>query len=233
MKVAETSRGDDTLALAEEDMISASVGYRVKKPSDVQLNKRTKMRRVMRAFIDHLAMVEAPAYEGARVLAVRAEPSGLQVAEPLPPTPALDEAMDDEILAWARARHRLTRSARLIVEGGRWPMHMRTTPCSGVSRRSCRSATRPLQGIISNAQDAERDLSDAEKETLAHLRGPDGSDQGPAHRTREHRRGRDRGRHSDAAARPGAHHRSPDRGHRDRVPLGRRVRADRLQVAPR
>ena len=104
VKIAETTRGDDTLALAEEDMISASVGYRIQKPSDVQLNKRTKMRRVVRAFIDHLAMVEAPAYEGARVLAVRAEPSGLQVAEPLPPTPALDEAMSSEVFAWARAR---------------------------------------------------------------------------------------------------------------------------------
>jgi HK97 family phage prohead protease len=104
VKIAETTRGDDTLALADEDMISASVGYRVKKPSDVQLNRRNKMRRVVRAFIDHLAMVEAPAYAGARVLAVRAEPSGLEVAEPLPLTPALDEAMNSEVLAWARAR---------------------------------------------------------------------------------------------------------------------------------
>ena len=104
VKIAATSRGDDTLALADEDAISASVGYRVKKPSDVQLDRRNRMRRVVRAFIDHLAMVEAPAYEGARVLAVRAEPSGLQVAEPLPPTPALEEAMEDEILAWARDR---------------------------------------------------------------------------------------------------------------------------------
>lgn len=102
VKIAETSRGDDTLALAEEDMLSPSVGYRVKNPSDVQMNNRTKMRRVFRAFIDHLAMVEDPAFVGAHVLAVRAEPSGLQVAEPLPPTPALDEAMNDEVLAWAR-----------------------------------------------------------------------------------------------------------------------------------
>jgi HK97 family phage prohead protease len=104
VKVAETLRGDETLALAEEDMISASVGYRVKRPSDVQMNRRTRMRRVMRAFIDHLAMVEAPAYAGAQVLAVRAEPSGLQVAELVPPTPALDEAMNSEVFAWARTR---------------------------------------------------------------------------------------------------------------------------------
>lgn len=106
VKVAKTERGDETLALAEEDMISASVGYRVKRPSDVQINRRTQMRRVMRAFLDHLAMVEAPAYAGAQVLSVRAGSEGLQVVEQkaLPATPALDEFANDEVLAWARTR---------------------------------------------------------------------------------------------------------------------------------
>lgn len=105
VKIAETERGDETLALAEEDMISASVGYYVKMPSDVRVNKRTRMREVTRAFLQHLGMVEAPAYEGAQVLAVRAEQSGLTVTEPpLPETPALDEAMCSPVLAWARAR---------------------------------------------------------------------------------------------------------------------------------
>lgn len=105
VKIAQTLRGDETLALAEEDMISASVGYRVKSPSDVQLNKRTKVRRVMKAFLDHLGMVESPAYAGAQVLAVREESSGLTVMEtPLPPTPVLDELRDDEVLAWAASR---------------------------------------------------------------------------------------------------------------------------------
>lgn len=110
VKIANTSRGDETLALADEDMISASVGFTVKKPSDVQINKRTRERRVMRAFLHHLAMVESPAYEGAHVLAVREESSGLQVVEQaaMPPTPALDEFRDDEVLAWAR--HRLSNS---------------------------------------------------------------------------------------------------------------------------
>lgn len=107
-KIAETPLGDETLALAEEDMISASLGYRVNKPSDVQVNRRNRMRRVIRAFVDHLAMVEAPAFAGAQVLAVRAEPSGLQVVEQTPrlPTPALDEVMNDEVFAWARDRLR-------------------------------------------------------------------------------------------------------------------------------
>jgi HK97 family phage prohead protease len=106
VKVGKTPLGDDMLNLADEDMVSASVGFRVGKPSDVQINRRTRLRRVMRAFVDHLAMTESPVYAGARVLAVRAEPSGLQVVEqePLPSTPALDEIRDDEVFAWARRR---------------------------------------------------------------------------------------------------------------------------------
>ncbi len=106
VKVGKTPLGDDMLNLAEEDMVSASVGFRLAKPSDVQVHRSSRLRRVMKAFIDHLAMTEAPVYEGARVLAVRAEPSGLQVVEqePLPSTPALDEFRDDEVFAWARQR---------------------------------------------------------------------------------------------------------------------------------
>lgn len=106
VKVAQTPRGDETLQLAEEDMISASVGYYVKNAADVRLNKRTRVREVLRAFLDHLSMVESPAYVGAQVLAVREAPSGLTVAElpPLPATPNLDEAMNDPVFAWARDR---------------------------------------------------------------------------------------------------------------------------------
>lgn len=104
VKIASTPRGDETLALAEEDMVSASVGFRIKTHRDVQINRRSKVRRVLRAFLDHLAMVESPAYAGAQVLAVRAEPFGLTEASSLPETPALDEALNDELLAWASSR---------------------------------------------------------------------------------------------------------------------------------
>jgi phage head maturation protease len=103
VKIAETLRGDETLALADEDMISASMGYIIKSPSDVQLNKRTKTRRVVRAFMRHLAMVEAPAYAGAQVLAVRAEQPELPAA-PLPDTPLLDALQNADVLVWAQAR---------------------------------------------------------------------------------------------------------------------------------
>lgn len=104
-KIATTLRGDDTLELAADDMLSASAGYYVKQPSDVRLNRRAMTRRVVRAFLDHIAMVETPAYVGARVLAVREDQSGLTVAEsPLPATPVLDEITDDELFEWTARR---------------------------------------------------------------------------------------------------------------------------------
>ena len=61
--------------------------------------------RIMRAFWDHQAFVEDQAYEGAKVLAVRAGQSGLTVAEtPLPSTPNLDEWLNDPTFAWASKR---------------------------------------------------------------------------------------------------------------------------------
>lgn len=105
VRVAKTPRGDETLNLAAEDMIGASIGYRIKNPSDVELHRQRHLRRVNRAFLDHLSFVETPTFEGAKVLAVRAESSGLAVVEnPLPPTPNLDEFMNDPLLGWARSR---------------------------------------------------------------------------------------------------------------------------------
>jgi HK97 family phage prohead protease len=102
-KIAKTLRGDDTLALAEDDMISGSVGYRIKKPEDLKLTHRTRMREVLRAFLDHLSLVEAPAFAGAQVLAVREEESGL--VDPPPQAQALDEAWNHP--AYQRALERL------------------------------------------------------------------------------------------------------------------------------
>jgi HK97 family phage prohead protease len=105
VKVVKGPKGDEVLDLAEDDMISASIGYRAQKPSDVVVDKQSKVRRVLNAFLDHLGLVEDPAYEGARVLAVRDDVSGLLVVEgPLPDTPTLDEFMNDPVLTWARER---------------------------------------------------------------------------------------------------------------------------------
>lgn len=101
-KIVKSPRGDETLALAEEDAISPSVGYRIKDPADINLNRRTKLREIMRAFLDHLSLVEAPAFAGATVLEVR------EKNEDDSPPPVfsrtLDEAWSDPDYLWALDR---------------------------------------------------------------------------------------------------------------------------------
>lgn len=69
MVIARTQLGDETLALAAEDCLSASVGFAVS-PGGEQLDYRAKLRRVTRATLVHVALVANPAYTGASVLAV-------------------------------------------------------------------------------------------------------------------------------------------------------------------
>jgi hypothetical protein len=106
VKMYSTPRGEETLTLADEGGAFPSVGYYVKSFAHMELNKRSKTRRILKAFWDHLAFVEDPAFDGVGVLAVRAGQSGLTVVEqrPLLETPALDEAMSDDVLAWAASR---------------------------------------------------------------------------------------------------------------------------------
>jgi HK97 family phage prohead protease len=101
VKIALGPKGDEVLHLASEDMISPSIGYSTKNPRDVILDKQHNRRRVMTAFLDHLGMVEDPAYTEARVLAVRGDgPSGTEApAGPLPATPILDEFLSDPVFA--------------------------------------------------------------------------------------------------------------------------------------
>lgn len=105
VKVVKGPTGDEVLNLAEDDMISASVGYKASKPTDVQIDKPARRRTVVNAWLDHLGLVEDPAYDGAKVLTVREDSSGLMVADgPLPDTPLLDEFMNDPAFRWASER---------------------------------------------------------------------------------------------------------------------------------
>lgn len=69
IRIASTVLGDETLALAAEDMLSASVGF-MTSTAGVHLNPATRTRRVRRATLDHLSLVESPAYDGAHVVGV-------------------------------------------------------------------------------------------------------------------------------------------------------------------
>jgi HK97 family phage prohead protease len=102
VKVVNGPRGDELLCLAQEDMVSASIGYATRNLSkDVVLDKDNKSRLVKNAFLDHLSMVEDPAFEGARVLAVRQDGNAGVAEAPLPSTPVLDEMLKDPVIAWA------------------------------------------------------------------------------------------------------------------------------------
>jgi phage head maturation protease len=100
-RIAKTPLGDETLALADDDCLGASVGYAAP-PRYVELDKsgRPGLRRVKRAFMDHLSFVSDPTWESAAVLSVRGA-AGSQSAADLPKlvTPHLDE-----LIAWQRAR---------------------------------------------------------------------------------------------------------------------------------
>jgi HK97 family phage prohead protease len=107
LRIVKGPKGDEILHLAEEDMVSASIGYRTNKPQDVLVNKQDRTRRVQAAFLDHLSMVEDPAFKGARVLAVREDEAALIAVDgPLPETPVLDEMLRDPLLAWVMERRK-------------------------------------------------------------------------------------------------------------------------------
>jgi hypothetical protein len=75
--------------LADEDCLGASVGFAVR-GSDQKFDRKARTRVIRRAFMDHLAFVPDPAYEGAGVLSVRSSSSPAAELKPLV-TPDLDE----------------------------------------------------------------------------------------------------------------------------------------------
>jgi HK97 family phage prohead protease len=90
--VSNTSLGDETLQLAHDGVLKASVGMLVRR-SDQIVKKGS--RRIKRAFLDHVSLVPNPAYRGAGVLAVRQEqgPRVEDEGSPPAPTPNLDKVM--------------------------------------------------------------------------------------------------------------------------------------------
>lgn len=104
IRISKTDRGEETLELAKDDVLSASAGFMIRQPGDCILDRRARMRRVNRAFLDHIALVGSPAYEGARILAMRNETHLEADLPPLAATPLLDQFTDDPVLQWAAER---------------------------------------------------------------------------------------------------------------------------------
>lgn len=103
MRIAETPLGDETLALAREGMLSASIGFGVP-GSGQRLDRRAMRRTVTRAFFDHIALTAAPVYAGAEVVGVRAIDSGPDNRPPIH-TPRIDSFVNDDTLNRVRDRY--------------------------------------------------------------------------------------------------------------------------------
>jgi phage head maturation protease len=102
-RISQTPLGDETLALADDRVLGPSVGYAA--PSRyVELNKRSRpgLRRVKRAFMDHLSFVADPTWESAAVLSVRSAADSQLAAD----LPALVTPNLDDLRTWLDARKR-------------------------------------------------------------------------------------------------------------------------------
>lgn len=82
LRIAQTELGDETLTLADEGILDASAGY-LPMPGGEKWETRNRVR-VGKAWLGHIALTPDPAYEGARVLAVRhaKRTAGERVATP-------------------------------------------------------------------------------------------------------------------------------------------------------
>jgi HK97 family phage prohead protease len=87
VKVSRTPLGDETLELAADGLLDASVGFA---PMKERWSPTREQRRLEKIYLDHIALLPDPAYEGASVLDVRqAEVVDLMVV----PTPNKDKIL--------------------------------------------------------------------------------------------------------------------------------------------
>jgi HK97 family phage prohead protease len=90
VKISNTPLGDETLTLADDEVLDASAGY-LPMPGGEKWLTRSSVR-IVKGWLGHIAMVPEPAYEGSRVLAVRAAvASAAEGQQAQLPTPNLDQ----------------------------------------------------------------------------------------------------------------------------------------------
>lgn len=92
VRISRTPRGDETLALADDDVLGASLEFAPRRQHIERRSGGYPRRRIQDAFVDWLAFTGEPAYTGAKVLSVRSAEEVVNAAD-LPPlhTPLLDE----------------------------------------------------------------------------------------------------------------------------------------------
>lgn len=90
LRISPTAAGDEALELANDGALGASVGMAVR-PADQRWSDNNRRRQIVRAFLDHIALVANPAYAGAGVLAVRSDGQPSEDLYQPPATPRLDD----------------------------------------------------------------------------------------------------------------------------------------------
>jgi HK97 family phage prohead protease len=84
VRIAQTPLGEETLTLADEELLDASAAF-LPMPGGEEWRSKDE-RRFTRLWLGHIAMTPDPAYTGANVLSVRSQ----QPLEPGSQTPSLD-----------------------------------------------------------------------------------------------------------------------------------------------
>ncbi|RPJ62841.1 MAG: hypothetical protein EHM24_25385 [Acidobacteria bacterium] len=98
LRISQGPTGDETLGLCADGALDASVGFAPAiNGGEIWTENRTH-RRIMRAFLGHIALVPNPVYDTANVLDVRAV-----AAPPAGPLPESDTPRLSEVLARLRA----------------------------------------------------------------------------------------------------------------------------------
>jgi HK97 family phage prohead protease len=94
LRIRRGADGDQVLEDADDNMLGGSVGFGVL-PENQQWEGRTR-RRILKAYLDHIALTFTPAYAGAAVTAVR---SAAAPAPERPATPNLDRIRVERLAA--------------------------------------------------------------------------------------------------------------------------------------
>lgn len=71
LRIAPTPLGDETLELAADGILDVSVGFAPKVHGGEQWSPDRQERRLVKCYLDHIAMVGDPAYDEAQVIDVR------------------------------------------------------------------------------------------------------------------------------------------------------------------
>jgi len=108
LRMSPTALGDETLALAADGVLHASVGFKPL-PGGEKWSRDRRQVRLTKCWLSHIALVPEPAYEGASVLAVRSptttatEIAAHVIAGLVPPREPVPTPNLDQVLAWLAA----------------------------------------------------------------------------------------------------------------------------------